>query len=230
MSTTLRKRRSNSAQDQFNQAANATSYALLAADKAGVVTSVRAEPGQVVSAGQPVITLAHANDIEVSVAVPEQEITNLKADDPAFVSLWAASNVNSAGKIREIAGAADAASRTYAVRVTIARPVAGMRLGMTASVAFRVPLDAPPVIVPLTAFTEENGKTIAYVADRDRQTVARREVRLDGITEDGVKVRSGLQPGEIVVTGGVQFLRDGMRVRLSKEVLTAVADSSPVKR
>ncbi len=216
----------DSAEDQLNQAVNASSYALLIADKDGIVTAVRAEPGQVVSAGQPVISLALTDTIEVSVAVPEREIVRLKPGDPAAVSLWAAPSVNSAGKIREIASAADAASRTYAVRATIAHPVPEMRLGMTTSVSFSVPEDKPPLIVPMAAFTEENGHTIAYIADKDRQTVRRHEVCLDGVAEEGVKVKSGLMPGEIVVTGGVQFLKDGMRVRLPKDVLTEIADSS----
>src|SRR5262249_11382947 len=72
----------NSAEDQLNQAVNATSYALLLADKGGVVTSVRAEPGQVVAAGQAVVTFALAGDREASVAVPEQEIVRLKTGDP----------------------------------------------------------------------------------------------------------------------------------------------------
>ena len=220
----------NSAQDQLKQAVNATSYAILNADKDGVVTSVRAEPGQVVGTGQPVITLALAGDVEVAVAVPEHEIVRLKAGDPARLALWAAPGVGGDGRIREIASAADAASRTYGVRVTIAKPLPEMRLGMTTSVAFSVPQDAPPLIVPLSAFTEQGGKTVAFVADKDRQTVMRREVRLDGVAEDGVKVRSGLNSGEIVVTGGVQFLRDGMRVRLPKDVLTAVADVSRAAR
>ncbi len=176
-----------------------------------------------VSAGQPVITLALAKEIEVSAAVPEDQIASLKAGDPAFISLWSAPNVNSEGKIREIAGAADVASRTYAVRVTIGKPVAEMRLGMTTSVAFKIPEPGAPIVAPLTAFTEENGKTIVYVANRESQTVSRREVLLDGVTEDGVRVKAGLAPGEVVVTGGVQFLKDGMRVRLTKDFMTAVA-------
>jgi RND family efflux transporter MFP subunit len=220
----------DSAEDQLNQAVNATSYALLSADKDGVVTSVRAEPGQVVSAGQPVVTLAEAGEIEVSAAVPENEIARLKAGDPARVSLWAAPDAGGGGTIREIAGAADPASRTYAVRVTVIHPAPEMRLGMTISVSFKVPEADPPAIAPLTAFMEEGGKTVVYVADRGSETVARREVLLDGVAAEGVRVKSGLAPGEIVVTGGVQFLKDGMKVRLQKEFLTEVADGSGAAR
>ena len=213
----------NSAQDQLDQAINATSYALLLADENGIVTSVRAEPGQVVAAGQAVITLAHSNDIEASVAVPEQKIVKLSNGQPASISLWPAPDIKSEGKIREIAGAADTASRTYAVRVTIAKPVPQMRIGMTAAVAFRIPQDSPAVIVPITALASERGKTIAFVADKDTQTVARRDVETGRVTDEGVLVKAGLKPGEILITGGVQFLQNGMTVRLPKQAATEVA-------
>lgn len=215
----------DAAQDQLNQAVNATGYTVLLADKDGIVTSVRAEPGQVVAVGQAVITLAHADEIEVSVAVPEHEIVRLKAGDSARLALWSAPDITSEGKIREIAGSADAASRTYGVRVTIARPVPEMRMGMTTSVVFKVPEELAGVIVPLTAITDRSGKTIVFVADRASQRVSRREVELAGVSDAGVKIKSGLAPGEILVIGGVQFLQDGMAVRLPKEVLTAMAET-----
>jgi len=216
----------NAAQDQLDQAINATSYALLLADENGIVTSVRAEPGQVVAAGQAVITLAHSNDIEASVAVPEQKIVKLANGQPTSISLWPAPDIRSDGKIREIAGAADTASRTYAVRVTIAKPVPQMRIGMTAAVAFRIPQDSPAVIVPITALASERGKTIAFVADKDTQTVARRDVETGRVTDEGVLVKAGLKPGEILITGGVQFLQNGMTVRLPKQAATEVAQAN----
>src|SRR5262249_20014396 len=159
------------------------------------VTSVRAEPGQVVAAGQAVITLAHTSDIEVVAAVPEQEIVRLKPGHGASLALWSAPSVTSEGKIREIAGAADTASRTYSVRVTIGNPVPEMRIGMTASAAFKVPQETPINIVPLTALTERNGKTVAFVVDKDTQTVKVREIKTSGVSEDGARIESGLVPG-----------------------------------
>ncbi len=213
----------DAAQDQLSQAINGTSYALLLAGNDGIVTSVRAEPGQVVAAGQAVITQALAKDIEASVTVPEQEVVKLRPGEGASVALWSAPSVKSEGKIREIAGAADAASRTYGVRVAIAHPVPEMRIGMTASVSFNLPQDTASPIVPLAALTQRDGKTVAYIADRDSQTVAEREVVTDGVSEAGVRIKSGLRPGQIVVTAGVQFLRDGTKVRLAKEIPMAAA-------
>src|SRR5688572_25405948 len=58
------------AEAQLRQAANTVGYASLAADKAGIVTAVMGEPGQVVSPGQPVIAIAEAGEIEVAIVVP----------------------------------------------------------------------------------------------------------------------------------------------------------------
>jgi RND family efflux transporter MFP subunit len=215
----------NSTRDQLDQAINATSYALLLTDKDGIVTSVRAEPGQVVSAGQAVITLAHSDDIEASVAIPEQEIIKLKEGERASISLWSAPDIRSEGKIREIAGAANPASRTYAVRVTITNPLPEMRIGMTAAVTFRLPHETLAVIVPVTALAGEGGKTFAFVTSQDTQTVARRDIETGRVTDEGVRVKAGLKPGDILVTAGVQFLQDGMKVRVPKGAMTEVAQA-----
>jgi multidrug efflux system membrane fusion protein len=220
----------DAAKDQLGQAVNATSYATLLADKEGVVTSVRAEPGQVVSVGQAVVTLARSGDLEVAVSVPEQEIASLQPGQSAEISLWAAHGTRIAGKIREIAGTADPASRTYAVRVSIADPSPAMRLGMTAPVSFRVPEAVPAAVLPLTALAKVGGKTIVFVAGRDTETVSAREIEILGVTGDGVKVGAGIKPGEVVVTAGVQFLRDGTKVRLPKQVLTAMAETDAQRR
>jgi RND family efflux transporter MFP subunit len=203
----------DAAQDQLEQARNATSYALLLADKPGIITSVRAEPGQVVSVGQTVVTLAQAGDIEVSVAIPEHEIARLSPGMPAQVALWAAPEIRSSGTVREIAGAAEPASRTYAVRVALANPSEQMRLGMTATVSLSLDGAPPGVTIPLAALREFQGQKTVFVADRDG-TVAARMVQVASVNDDGARIETGLAPGEVVVTGGVQFLRDGMKVRL----------------
>jgi len=206
-----------SAEAQVRQAANAVDYATLRADKAGLVTAVTAEPGQVVSAGMPVLSLAEAGEIEIALAVPEHEAGHLVIGGPVKVSLWAGPRQSLEGRIREVAAQADAASRTYAVRVAVSNPPPAMRLGMTASVALRVNDGAASITVPLTALTEGDGRPVVFVVDPESGTVRTLPVTIESTASDGIKVGSGLRPGDIIVTAGVQFLRDGMRVRLPAE-------------
>jgi membrane fusion protein, multidrug efflux system len=213
-----------SAEAQLRQAVNTVSYATLKADKAGIVTGVHAEPGQVVTAGQPIITLAEAGETEIAVAVPEQDAGRLEIGQWAKVTLWAGPRLSVDGRIREIAGQADAASRTYAVRISVTAPPQAMRLGMTAMVALRLEHDATPMLVPLTALAETASNPAVFVVDQQQKVVRRTIVVLAGASEDGVRIASGLRAGDMVVTAGVQFLRDGMRVRLLPERAAAAGN------
>jgi multidrug efflux system membrane fusion protein len=206
------------AEAQLRQAVNAVDYATLKADKAGIVTSVTGEPGQVVGAGQAIVGLAQSGETEIAVAVPEQDAARLAIGQPAKVSAWAgAPRVSVNGRIREIAGQADPASRTYAVRVAMEQPPHAMRLGMTATVVLAIEEKAAPMVVPLTALTESNGGTVAFVVDAVNKVVRKTTVEIGGVGEHGVQIVRGLQIGDMVVSAGVQFLRDGMRVRLPGE-------------
>ena len=207
----------DAAQAQLRQAVNAVGYATLKADKAGIVTAVMAEPGQVVNAGQAVASLAESGETEVAIAVPEQDAARIAVRQTAKVTLWAGSGVNLDGRIREIAGQADPASRTYAVRIAIDAPPQTMRLGMTALVALTIQDETAPMVVPLTALTQEGGTPIAFVVDTASKAVRKTAVSVAGIAEDGARIASGLQPGDLIVTAGVQFLQDGMRIRLPGE-------------
>jgi RND family efflux transporter MFP subunit len=206
-----------SAEAQLRQAVNAVSYTTLKADKAGIVTGVNAEPGQVVNAGQAIVTLAEAGETEIAVAVPEQDAGRLQIGQWAKVTLWAGPRLSVDGRIREIAGQAEPSSRTYPVRISVAAPPQAMRLGMTATVALRIEHEATPMLVPITALTETASNPAVFVVDQSQKVVRRTSVALGGATEGGVRIASGLSAGDMVVTAGVQFLRDGMRVRLLPE-------------
>ena len=207
----------DSAEAELRQATNAVGYATLQADVAGIVTSVTAEPGQVVSAGQPVIMLAKAGETEIAIDIPEQEAGRLSIGQHADISLWARPHDKVEGRIREIGGQADAASRTYAVRIAVNAPPPSMRLGMTASVSIGVDEEAAPMVVPLTAVTEIGGAPVVFVVDPARKVVRITPVVLDGTTDRGIRIAGGLQAGDTVVSAGVQFLSDGMRVKLPGE-------------
>jgi membrane fusion protein, multidrug efflux system len=219
------------AEAQARQAGNSTGYAELKADKAGIVTRVEAQAGQVVAAGTPVIALAEAGEIEVAFSVPEQDVTQLAIGQDAELEFWADREIRTQGRIREIARQADTGSRTYAVRIAIPNPPAASRLGMTVTATLKLRPGAPHISVPLTALTQINGRSAVYVADRASSIVSARPVETGGVSADSVNVVSGLKAGEVVVTGGVQFLSDGLHVRLPKDIVqTAAADRPAISR
>lgn len=197
-----------------DQAANQIGYADLTADDDGIVTDIRADVGQVVAAGTPVVVLAHDGEKEVAIAVPEQDVVHFTKDQAVKVLFWADRDLVLEGRVREIAGSADPASRTYAIRVSLA-DASRARLGMTATVEAAVPVARDSVVVPLAALVRGEGRPRVWIVDPATATVQPREVTLGPVDTDGVHVDAGLKPGDVVVTAGVQFLIPGKKIRLS---------------
>jgi RND family efflux transporter MFP subunit len=192
------------ARDQFR-------YGTLTADADGVITALPAQVGQVVSAGQTAATLAHSAETEVAIDVPENRLGAIRAATGITISPWAEPSVTLHGRIREIGGQADAASRTFAVRVTVTDAPSGLlRPGMTAMVNVAAAGDDVAVL-PGSALCDEDGQPAVWVLDPEIGHAARRPVRVAGYRGDGgVLIQSGLAEGEQVVTAGTSLIDPDM--------------------
>lgn len=200
------------ARAQAKDAANQRGYALLLADSDGVVTDVLAQPGQVVSAGAPIVRLARAGAREALVAVPEAALPRLPRD--ATAELYA-SGARVSARLREVAGTADPLTRTYAARYTLAAAPEAAPLGSTVTLALGLAEARGPVSVPLGALTERGTGASVWVVGADAR-VRRRPVRVIALAEESAALAPGaLRPGERVVALGAQLLREGQKVRLT---------------
>ena len=128
----------DSAQAQVRTAREQQSYTVLSADAAGAVTAVGAEPGEVVHAGQMVVQLARQGGRDAVFDVPEQLIRNGPHDPVVEIALSDDPKVKATGRVREIAPQADAATRTFQVKVGIIDPPEAMRLGATVAGRIRL--------------------------------------------------------------------------------------------
>lgn len=221
--------RHEQARAQQDVARNQAGYATLVADTDGVVTAVLAEAGQVVASGQPVLRLAREDEREVAIAVPENRLAELKSAKAPVVVLWARRDKAYAARLREIAPAVDAATRTFAVRMTIVDADADVRWGMTANVLIAGSGPSPTAaLVPSAAIHHDaSGKPAVWIYDPATRTVSLRTVTLGGYREDGTIVGEGLADGEWIVAAGAQKLRPGQVVRPWEGVAPAGTPATP---
>ena len=205
--------RVKAAQSQLANAKNGLTFQTLTADKAGVVVAVDAEAGSVVAAGQSVVRVAQLGEKELVVNVPERAVGQMKQAKGFMAQFDAIPGKTYAATLRELAPAADAASRTYAAKLSITNADDALKLGMSATV--RLDLGAAQVIVvPNTAlYTRDNAPRV-WLVDRATETVRAVEVKLGESTNEGVTVASGLKTGDLVVTAGANLLQAGQKVRL----------------
>ena len=193
---------------------NQSRYTSLVADRDGVVTRIRAEPGQVVEAGEMVVQIVDTKQIEVLVAVPESRMANLKVGDNVMVKLWASQATDSAktyaASVREIAPAANSATRAFDVRVALTDADEAVKLGMTAGVRF-AKNGADEIIIPTSALTQVGGQNTVWTIDK-AGIANPREVVAGQFTENGVIITNGLQAGEMIAIAGVHTLIKGQKV------------------
>ncbi|WP_339071865.1 efflux RND transporter periplasmic adaptor subunit [Methylovirgula sp. 4M-Z18] len=203
----------DSAQAQENNARDQLGYAVLSADAPGSVTAVGAEPGEVVHAGQMVVQVARQGGLDAVFDVPEELIRTGPRDPAVEIALTQDPQVRATGRVREVAPEADAATRTFQIKVGIANPPETLRLGAT--VTGRIKLSAPAgVEVPASALTEANGHPAVWVVDPKSQTVSLRNVVVLRYDPASLVISQGLENGEFVVTAGIQTLFPGQKVRL----------------
>jgi membrane fusion protein, multidrug efflux system len=214
-----------SAQAQLDQAkaqlatqGNQAGYANLTADVSGVITAVEAEPGQVVTAGMPIVRIAQDGPRDVVFSVPEDKVAAIKPGADVSVRVWADNNAALDGKVREVAASADPVTRTYPVKVALdgsATPALG-------STAYVMPpslghAGAPVIKLPTSALRKEGEGTAVWVLDKATMTVRSQPVQIATADGNDAVIAAGLQPGMLVVAAGVHVLSPGQKVALYHE-------------
>ncbi len=201
------------AQSQVTLAENRLSYTRLVSDVTGVVTAQGAEPGEVVGAGRMIVQVAKDGAREAVFDVPARVKDAAPARPSVAVNLVSDPKVTATGTVREVAPRADPVTGTFRVRVRLDNPPPAMRLGTT--VTGRISLDsAPGIEIPPSAVTRADRKASVWVVDRKTGTVSPRAIEIRSSDPMRVEVASGLNPGDVVVTAGIQALRPGQKVRL----------------
>ncbi|CAG2155110.1 Multidrug resistance protein MdtA [Cupriavidus yeoncheonensis] len=205
--------------------ANQEGFTTLVADRDGVVSTISAEAGQVVAAGQSVVTVAADGEREVAINIPESRVEELRKAKALQVSVWAHPDKAWTGSLRELAPDTDSVTRTYSARISIQHPDETLlRLGMTASV-FAPDVDGNRAIrLPLTAIVDRGNSSQVWIVPPKSSRVQARDVQLGSAQKDSVLVTAGLFGGETVVTAGVHMLKAGQRVKVIEAATQAGSD------
>jgi RND family efflux transporter MFP subunit len=206
--------------DQYAIARNTLAYHTLLADHAGVITSEDADTGQYVSAGQAVFGVAWSGDIDAQLDAAAGDLARIAVGQSAVVTFGALPGRRLEARVREIAPAADARSRSYRVKLTLIGTAADVRLGMTGDAVLR-PLDqhdsgvisAPVFEVPATAVFHDGDQPAVWVVRGVDSTLELRPVSVRAYTGGSALIATGLSDGDQVVQAGVHTVYAGQHVK-----------------
>lgn len=199
-----------------SQSKDQLSYTELRSDHKAVVTAWNAEAGQVVTAGQQVVTLAQPDIKEAVIDLPDTLVDQLPSDVVFSVAAQLDPSINTTAIIREIEPQAQSATRTRRARLTLSDTPDGFRLGTAISVTLSSAIK-PRIELPLTALQEADGKTRIWVIDTQTKTVNPRDVSVVSRGDNSVVLAGGVQNGERVVSAGVNSLKPGQSVKLDED-------------
>src|SRR3954452_19153776 len=193
----------------------------------GTVLRKEAEVGEVVAPSVgggltrgAVVTMADLTTLEVEVDVNEAYIARVKNAQPAKIALDAYPDTSFRGQVRQVVPTADRQRATVQVKVAIVDrdprilPEMGARVDFldTTHVASGAAPSGPPRFrVPAAAVRELNGQSVAWLVRNGR--LASRQVDAGPVSGGFREIRSGLSGGELLLTGGVQEPKAGMRVK-----------------
>lgn len=181
----------------------------------GIILRRAAEPSQMLAAGAPVLVLGETGSgIVVRAPVASSDAARIRVGDGALVRATGAERV---GRVTRVGAKGNQATGAFEVEIEVTAPE-GLRSGMVAEVQVAAqPGDASQVsiIVPTLSLLDARAdQGIVYVIDEN--TIARRRaVRTAGVTQTGVIVVEGLNPGDRVVAAGAAYVRDGESVRIA---------------
>ncbi|RUM20587.1 efflux RND transporter periplasmic adaptor subunit [Rhizobium vallis] len=207
------------AQANLDKAREQLGYAQLQAEFDGVVTATSAEVGQVVSAGQTVVTIARPDKRDAVVDVPQAAAQKLKIGAPFEVTLQLEPSIRTTGVVREIAPEAETATRTSRTKIALTDPPEAFRLGSVITASATIAAD-PEIVLPSSAILARTDGPSVWIVDVPARKVTLRRVKIDGDVDGGgtVRVTEGLTPGERVVVAGVHKLQDGQAIRIDQEI------------
>jgi HlyD family secretion protein len=184
----------------------------ISAPFAGTITHRSVEPGETVSSSSSnaLFMLSQVADVYVELVVPAQHRSELQLDQEAALTVDGLPGQTFQGRIQEIRPAADAASRTFGVRVLVPNPQGILRPGMFARGAIIVGVRRGVLQIPEEAVMTATSGSIVFVVHNG--LAARQAVSLGARTNGMVEVTSGLTDGDKVVVQGQDSLTDNQPV------------------
>ncbi len=182
--------------------------------------------GQVLNEGEAIVSLQSLDPIFVNFALPQQQLSSIKAGLAIRVTTDALPGEIIQGKITAINPQVDAATRNIRVQATVANADERLRPGMYVSVAVVLPGREKVLAIPATAVLYAPYSDSVFIVedppepnpDRPVKVVRQQFAQLGEKHGDFVAVQSGLKEGETVVSTGVFKLRNGQTVAVDNSL------------
>lgn len=180
---------------------------------AGYIGMRRVDAGEVVAAGQPLVSVMNLHPVKVGVGIPESSIGMVRTGQPARITIPALGNRIFPGTVELVGVAAEPTSRTYTVKISAANPGITMLAGMIAEATIEGDRLVSILTLPPDAIVRDpQGATYVFVYYPEQKRVYRKRVETGASAGTEVEILSGISGDEQVVVAGQTLVREGSSV------------------
>ncbi|MCI1778420.1 MAG: efflux RND transporter periplasmic adaptor subunit [Bacteroidales bacterium] len=184
---------------------------VLKAPSDGYISKRDLEPGETAIPGSLVMTLVDISRVYIEFSVPEKEISSIRKGAELTASVGALDDFPIYGKVTEKGVVANLFSHTYTVKMEI--PNKGFKLmpGMICNVNLSGKEGDENITIPNKAIqVNRNGNKFVWVDENGRAAI--RQITIGGFAKGEIIVKSGLAPGDKIITEGQEKISEGMEI------------------
>src|SRR5438105_11673425 len=182
--------------------------------------------GQMIPAGQQVVSLQALDPLYVDFALPQQDLPKLSPGLEVRVHTDVVSGREFPGKLTALNSSVDPVTRNVTLQATIENKDHALRPGMFAKIDVILPEKEKTLIVPGTAIAYAPYGDSVFVIEKKKdektgkesQVLRQQFVRVGEARGDFVSITKGLEPGQQIVSTGVFKLRNGIPVVINNDL------------
>lgn len=192
----------------------------LTANFDGVITAKHFSEGEMYmpSANAPsILTIMQLEPVKVTIRIGERFYNEVQEGMAATVRTDVYPDEEFSGKVYRKFPTIDRNSRTFQTEIRIENDGRRLRPGMFARVILNLG-DAEGIYIPSSAVVNQPGTTNRYVFVKEGETVTRANVETGNRFQEQIRIISGLEPGQMIITEGIGKLNEGTRVRVMNEL------------
>jgi RND family efflux transporter MFP subunit len=195
----------------------------------GWVAFVHVEVGHMVALGAPVAHVVNDAAMQIDLGMSQDQVSGIRSGSSAEVRVRAVPGRAFKGKVEYAGPRADDMTKTYPVRVVLPNRSRELKSGMVAEVTVTTASFDDVVAIERDWVMERYGEPAVYVAVDS--VAVMRKLELGRVIGDRVVVRSGLEPGDMLITLGLENLSENVRIDVkggpgAPSAVTDVADTS----
>jgi len=190
----------------------------LLAPRAGTVATRNARVGATTSTSTPLFELIQDGRLEVQLAVPETDLSQIRVGQTVRLRSDASPDLNATGRVRQIEPLVNAESRQATVKVDV--PSSGLKPGMFVRAEIVVAATNSVTVPAAAVLPQSDGSSRVFVVQPDETVLATPVEVGELLPGDRAEIRSGLAAGDRVAVQGAPYLKDGDRVQIAQELPT----------